>query len=342
MAKMPDHLVLQVKGLKKYFPVEEGFLKKVKGCIRAVDDVSFAVKAGKTLGLVGESGCGKTTTARVILRALEPTAGEILFWSKGQAVVDLAKLSKRRLRDIRPDIQMIFQDPYSSLNPRMPVLDIVAEPLLAHGWKRRDCAEKVAEILKLVGLNPSYLSRYPHAFSGGQRQRIGIARALIMNPTLIVADEPVSALDVSVQAQILNLLDDLQEQMGLTFLFIAHDLSVIRYICDQVAVMYLGSLVELADTDHFYNQPQHPYTSALLSAVPDADPRSSWLDETISGEVGPPTKEMQGCLFAERCKYVQEICLKSTPVLREVAAASSIEHRVACHRAAELNLRGVK
>ena len=342
MVKMPDQLVLQVKGLKKYFPVEKGFLKKVKGYVRAVDDVSFSVKAGKTLGLVGESGCGKTTTARVILRALEPTAGEIFFRSKSQEIVDLAKLSKQKLRDIRHDIQMIFQDPYSSLNPRMPVLDIVAEPLLAHGWKRRDCEEKVAEILKLVGLNPSYMRRYPHAFSGGQRQRIGIARALIMNPALVVADEPVSALDVSVQAQILNLLNDIQRQMGLSYLLIAHDLSVIRYSCDQVAVMYLGSLVELADTAHLFTQPQHPYTSALISAVPDADPGSDWLYETISGEVGRPKKEMQGCVFAERCKYGQDICLQSMPVLQEVATADpSIEHRVACHRATELKLKGV-
>ena len=335
---MDENLVLQVKNLKKYFAIEEGFLRRVSGYVRAVDNVSFDVHSQETVGLVGESGCGKTTTARVILRALDPTGGEVLFRSSEQGVVDLAQMSQKKLKKIRKDIQMIFQDPFSSLNPRMPILDIVAEPMLAQGWKRRDCENKVANLLDRVGLNSAYMKRYPHAFSGGQRQRIGVARALIMNPTMIVADEPVSALDVSVQAQILNLLDELQDEFGLTYLIIAHDLSVIRYICDKVAVMYLGRLVEIAPTDELYNNPLHPYTSVLMSAVPDADPHQNWLHESVTGEVGDPSEEKEGCVFAKRCNYAEKKCFEQKPVLK----IQDDKHQVACHRAEDLELIGVE
>lgn len=337
MTKKKEKPILEVNGLKKYFPIEKGFLKRVEGHVRAVDDVSFKVYQGDTLGIVGESGCGKTTTARLVMRALESTDGEILFTTDKGKTVDMTKLDKRELKEVRRDMQMIFQDPYSSLNPRMPILDIIAEPMLANGWKRKDCEERVGELLELVGLQPKFMRRYPHAFSGGQRQRIGIARALALNPRLVVADEPVSALDVSVQAQILNLLMELQEKMGLTFLFIAHDLSVIRYICNKVAVMYLGRIVEIADTEDLYTRPLHPYTSGLISAVPDADPKREWLYEAISGEIEDSLGH-QGCAFAPRCKYAEEKCLEEVPVLRMMSDA---EHGVACHRAEELSLKGV-
>lgn len=265
---------LQVRGLKKYFPVyAQGIVRKATGEVKAVDDVSFDLHRGETLGLVGESGCGKTTTARVILRALEPTAGEVWFQSEAHGEVDMAKLSPKQLKPLRREMQMIFQDPFSSLNPRMTVGDIIAEPMLiqkiGNGRQRR---EKAAEMLEKVGLLPVHMQRYPHAFSGGQRQRIGIARALILNPSLVVADEAVSALDVSVQAQVINLLQDLQKELGLTYIFVAHDLSVVRHICDRVAVMYKGKLVELGETEQVFNDPQHAYTKVLLSAIPSPDP----------------------------------------------------------------------
>jgi ABC-type oligopeptide transport system ATPase subunit len=266
--------LLQVRNLKKYFPVySKGVVRKQVGDVKAVDDVSFDLRPGETLGLVGESGCGKTTTARSILRAIQPTSGQVLFQSKALGEVDLATLSDKDLKVLRTEMQMIFQDPFSSLNPRMTVGDIVAEPLVIHKiGTRAERKDKVAAILEKVGLSAVHMQRYPHAFSGGQRQRIGIARALILNPSLIVADEAVSALDVSVQAQVINLLQDLQEEFQLTYIFVAHDLSVVRHICNRVAVMYLGKIVELEETEKLFSDPQHAYTKVLLSAIPSPDP----------------------------------------------------------------------
>ena len=279
MAELADNAILEVRGLKKYFPVRRGLLQRQVGWIKAVDGVDFTLEQGKIMGLVGESGCGKTTTGRMILRALDPTEGEIIFRKATGESVDLAQSSYGEIREVRGEIQMIFQDPYSSLNPRMPVLDLIAEPLVAHGWSSRDCEVRVTELMERVGLDPRFIRRYPHAFSGGQRQRIGIARALALSPSLIVADEPVSALDVSVQAQILNLLLQLQKDLNLTLLFVAHDLSVVRYICDEVAVMYKGRLVEHAQTEELFTNPRHRYTAMLLNAVPAPDPHASWMDD---------------------------------------------------------------
>lgn len=336
----PQDVLLKVEDLKKYFPIEEGFLRRVTGKVRAVDGISFSIPSGESMGLVGESGCGKTTTAKLILRAIEPTSGNILFEKENGEVVDISDLNKKELSEIRKEIQMIFQDPQSSLNPRMPVLDIVAEPMIAQGRKRSDCIERVKELLELVGMDPGYVNRYPHAFSGGQRQRIGIARALSISPSLIVADEPVSALDVSVQAQILNLLDDLQDNFELTYLFIAHDLSVIRYIADFVAVMYVGNLVEVASTKELFNSPLHPYTSALLGAVPSADPAQEWTFQTLPGEVADPSQEIQGCTFSPRCPYSNPLCERKVPELVKFSKSEG-RRRVACHRYDELELSGV-
>lgn len=332
--------LLEVKGLKKYFPITRGWMRRVKGVVKAVDDVSFHVRRREVLGLVGESGCGKTTTGRAILRAIDPTEGQVLFHDE-DGTVDIAKLSKAELRPYRPKMQMIFQDPHSSLNPRMTVGDIVGEPLLVNGLAHgRALKEKVAELLDVVGLDPLYMSRYPHAFSGGQRQRIGIARALSLNPKLVVADEPVSALDVSIQAQILNLLIQLQEEFELTFIFISHDLGVIEHICDRVAVMYLGRIVELADTDTLFSTPKHPYVEALLAAVPRIEGDES-KSPSIRGEVTDPIDHISGCAFHPRCPYAQEICRHEDPQLEETAHDPHSPHLVACHFARELTLQGV-
>ena len=331
--------ILEVNNLVKYFPIQKGFLKRHVGDVRAVDDVSFTIETGETLALVGESGCGKTTTSRCILRAIEPTSGEVNFVTKDDQTVDVTQLGKEALRELRQDMQMIFQDPFSSLNPRMMLLDIVGEPLLVHGMKSRaDRADRVAELLRLVGLRPEYMRRFPHAFSGGERQRIGIARALALNPRLVVADEPVSALDVSVQAAVINLLEDLQEQMGLTYLFVAHDLSVVRHIADRTAVMYVGKIVELADTEEFFENPRHPYTAALLSAVPIPDPRFKASRIPLEGEVANPAAPPSGCYFHPRCPHATDECAIQTPQLEEISPG----HWVSCIRAKEIDLAGLQ
>lgn len=330
--------LLEVKALRKFFPVHKGLFRRLVGNVHAVDDVSFSIHRGETLSLVGESGCGKTTTARCILRALEPTAGAILFRTERGKQLDISTLPRRDLRPLRREIQMVFQDPFSSLNPRMTVLDIVGEPLQLHGVRnRKERSDQVAELLRLVGLRGEYMRRYPHAFSGGQRQRIGIARALALRPSLIVADEPVSALDVSVQAQILNLLLELQERLKLSYLFVAHDLSVVKHVSDRVAVMYLGKIVEIARTEPLFNTPKHPYTEALLSAAPEPDPRRRAERIVLGGDVPDAAHPPSGCYFHPRCPYAMQICREQTPPLAELAPG----HSVACHRAGELSLKGV-
>ena len=331
--------LLEVNNLVKFFPIQRGFFKRTIGHVRAVDDVSFVVKPAETLGIVGESGCGKTTTARCILRAVEPTSGEVLFQTREGPVIDVTQLGKTPLRELRSDMQMIFQDPFSSLNPRMTLLDIVGEPLLVHGMKsQRERADRVAELLRLVGLRPEYMRRFPHAFSGGERQRIGIARALALNPRLVVADEPVSALDVSVQAQVINLLEELQEQLNLTYIFVAHDLSVVRHISERVVVMYVGKIVEMAPTEELFNAPKHPYTSALLSAVPIPDPRLRAQRVVLEGEVASPANPPSGCYFHPRCPHAIDVCRTDGPTLEEISPG----HWVSCHRAKELELAGLE
>src|SRR5438067_13900624 len=343
-----DDALLEVKRLKKYFPIQRGLLRKVVGHIRAVDDVSFFVRPGETLSLVGESGCGKTTTARCVLRAVNPTAGEVLYRAADGSVVDVASVPRARLRPLRREMQMIFQDPFSSLNSRMTLLDIVGEPLEVNGLgNRQERTDRVSELLRLVGLRPEYMRRYPHAFSGGQRQRIGIARALALEPRLVVADEAVSALDVSVQAQILNLMLELQQRLGLTYLFVAHDLSVVKHISDRVAVMYVGQIVEMAETTRLFAFPKHPYTSALLSSIPEPDPRSNPRRAganghgprriVLQGEVANPAAPPSGCYFHPRCQFAVDVCKTLAPSWEEIEPG----HFVRCHRARELTLPGV-
>jgi peptide/nickel transport system ATP-binding protein len=339
---MPDPVaqeepLLEVKNLKKYFPIRRGFFKRIVGYVRAVDDVSLYVKEGETLGLVGESGCGKTTTGRCVLRAFLPTSGEIWFRDPHLGKVDVSKLDEKGLTQVHLSMRMIFQDPYASLNPRMTLLEIVGAPLramkLAHG---KELEDRVAEMLGLVGLRPEYMRRYPHAFSGGQRQRIGLARALAPYPKFIVCDEPVSALDVSVQAQILNLLRDLQGQMGLTYLFVAHDLSVVAHISDRVAVMYVGKIVEMATTSELFASPKHPYTEALMLAIPLPDPNPREKRILLTGEVANPADPPKGCYFHPRCMYVKDICKVEEPVFEEISEG----HFVKCHFSKELSLGG--
>ncbi|MGB3346935.1 MAG: dipeptide ABC transporter ATP-binding protein [Candidatus Humimicrobiia bacterium] len=322
-----DNVLLEVKNLKKYFPVTTGIvIQRHVGDVKAVDGISFYVKRGETLGLVGESGCGKTTTGRVILQLEKPTAGDVLF--EGE---NLCKISGEKLRKMRRKMQIIFQDPYASLNPRLMVGDIIGEPLFVHNVaKGKKLKKRVRELLKIVGLNPYFITRYPHEFSGGQRQRIGVARALALNPSFIVCDEPISALDVSIQAQIMNLLEDLQNEFNLTYLVIAHDLSVVRHISDRVAVMYLGKLVESTESIELYKNPKHPYTEALLSAVPIPDPIVEEKRKRIilKGDVPSPVNPPKGCNFNTRCPVVMDICKEEEPEYKEI----STEHWVACHR----------
>ena len=329
--------LLEVTDLKKHFPVKRGILRRTVGQVRAVDGVSFAIREGETLGLVGESGCGKTTTGRLILRALDPTEGSIRFRSDGD-MVDIAPLSRAEMKPLRREMQIIFQDPFSSLNPRMTVFDLISEPLVIHGVTDGDeLRTRVRDLLEAVGLRGQHMNRYPYAFSGGQRQRIGIARALALRPKLIVADEPVSALDVSIQAQVLNLMEDLQREFGLTYLFIAHDLSVVEHIADRVAVMYLGEIAELTTAEALYSNPQHPYTEALLSAVPQADPTRKVQRIVLEGDVPSPANPPSGCKFHTRCRYAEQRCREEVPALREVRP----DHFAACHFAEQLELMGI-
>ncbi len=332
-----DAPLLNVEGLKKYFPIEKGFLRRVNSYVKAVDDVSFALAEGETLGLVGESGSGKTTVGRCVLRAIEPTEGRIHLKIEDEQI-DLMALRQRELRPLRRNAQMIFQDPYGSLDPRMSVLDIISEPLKVHKLASgKELEDRVKYLMDVVGLEVKYLKRYPHAFSGGQRQRIGIARALTTNPKLVVADEPVSALDVSIQAQILNLLQDLQNEFSLTYLFIAHDLGVVEHIADRVAVMYVGRLAEVAPTEELYANPQHPYTEALLSSVPKSAPDEVRDRIVLKGEIANPADPPSGCYFHPRCNYAQDRCREETPPLREISPG----HFAACHFSEELDLRGI-
>jgi peptide/nickel transport system ATP-binding protein len=332
-----DGALLELKGLSMQFLTRRGLRGKVTSAVRAVDGVDLSVRHGEALGLVGETGCGKTTLGRCVVRAYDPTAGEMLYRSRNGTVTDVAKLRRKDLKAYRREVRVVFQDPYSSLNPRMTLLDIIGEPLKMHGVASGSALEdRVAELLRRVGLRPEYLRRYPHAFSGGQRQRVSIARALALDPRLVIADEAVSALDVSVRAQILNLLEDLQTESELTYLLITHDLSVVDYLCDRVAVMYLGRIVELADTQEVYGAPQHPYTETLLSAIPKPDPRQRHARARIksAGELPDPSDPPSGCPFHTRCAYAQDRCAVEPPPLREVSPG----HWSACHFSEALTL----
>jgi len=343
---MKGNVLLEVNDLKKYFPIRKGLFKKIVGHVRAVDGVDLVIREGETLGLVGESGCGKTTVGRTVLRLIDPTAGSILFQSRsnnGSGVkiepVDIVKASPRKLKTLRREMQIIYQDPYSSLNPRMKVWEIIGEPLIVHGLsKRKELKDRVKNLLEAVGLNADHMGRYSHEFSGGQRQRIGIARGLALEPRLIIADEPVSALDVSIQAQILNLLEALQKQFGHSYLFITHDLSVIKYISSRVVVMYLGKIAESAATERLFFDPKHPYTEALMSAVPVPDPEFKAETVILKGDVPSPANPPSGCYFHPRCPYMQRICAKESPIYRDLGD----EHFVSCHFADTLHLRPLR
>lgn len=329
--------LLEITGLKKYYPIEAGIIKKQVGVVKAVDDITLSIHKNEVLGVVGESGCGKTTLGRTILRIIEPTEGTIKF-NFDDREIDFTSLDKKELRKLRRDIQMIFQNPYTSLNPRMTIFDIVAEPMrLAGGYTEKAISDRVKYLIDKVGLEIKHLNRYPHAFSGGQRQRIGIARALACGPKFVVADEAVSALDVSIQAQILNLLQELKEECDLTYMFIAHNLSVVEHISDRVCVMYLGRVVELANTEELFYHPLHPYTEALMSAIPVADPTIKNERIMLPGEVGNAANLPPGCCFHPRCRYAKECCKTECPPLKETGNG----HFVACHFAEKLKLDGI-
>ncbi len=327
--------LLDVRGLVKYFPIKRGFLRRTVGTVKAVDDISFDIREGETLSLVGESGCGKSTTARSIIRAYEPTAGEIIFKTEDGDSIDLAQLSLVEMRPFRRQMQMIFQDPFSSLNPRMNIYEIISEPLLVHGiGSSSEREDRVAELLRVVRLRPEYMRRYPHAFSGGQRQRIGIARALAVNPRLILADEPVSGLDVSVQAQVINLMMDLQDELGLTYLFVSHDLSVVKQISNRVVVMYVGRIAEIGTPEELFDSPKHPYTAALMSSVPKPHPSQRAKRYVLEGEVANPASPPTGCYFHPRCPFATDQCKVEVPPL----VKSKDGRYVSCHRADEIEL----
>ena len=327
--------LLDVRGLVKYFPIKRGFLRRTVGTVKAVDDISFDIREGETLSLVGESGCGKSTTARSIIRAYEPTAGEIIFKTEDGDSIDLAQLSLVEMRPFRRQMQMIFQDPFSSLNPRMNIYEIISEPLLVHGiGSSSEREDRVAELLRVVRLRPEYMRRYPHAFSGGQRQRIGIARALAVNPRLILADEPVSGLDVSVQAQVINLMMDLQDELGLTYLFVSHDLSVVKQISNRVVVMYVGRIAEIGTPEELFDSPKHPYTAALMSSVPKPHPSQRTKRYVLEGEVANPANPPTGCYFHPRCPFATDQCKVEVPPL----VKSKDGRYVSCHRADEIEL----
>lgn len=335
----PDNnILLEVKNLKQHFPIHTGFFQRVVGHIKAVDGIDFFIRENEALGLVGESGCGKTTVGRTLLRLYDPTDGEIWYTRANGDRINVAEISQAEMKPLRREMRMIFQDPFSSLNPRLTVKDLIGEPLIIHKVARgRELEDRVADLMTSVGLEPNYMRRYPHEFSGGQRQRIGLARTLALSPRLIVADEPVSALDVSIQAQVLNLLQELKEELGLTLLFIAHDLSVVEHMCDRIAVMYVGNMMEIADSEELLANPRHPYTEALVSAVPPADPDLKPDRIILEGDVPSPANPPSGCVFHPRCRYTKDICKQEVPTLQEVSTG----HFAACHLTDELELQGV-
>ena len=333
-----EDILLEVNDLKQWFPIRQGLLQRVVGHVKAVDGVSFAIRRNEALGLVGESGSGKTTVGRTVLRLYDPTAGEIWYTTAEGDRIDIAHLGQAEMKPLRKEMRMIFQDPFSSLNPRLTVKDLIGEPLIIHKEAAgRELEDRVGHLMQSVGLDPNYMRRYPHEFSGGQRQRIGLARTLSLSPRLIIADEPVSALDVSIQAQVLNLLRQLKDDLGLTFLFIAHDLSVVEHMCDRIAVMYVGRLVEIAQSDTLLRRPLHPYTEALVSAIPPADPEIKLDRIVLEGDIPSPANPPSGCVFHPRCLYAQELCAREEPMWEEIEPG----HFASCHFARDLELQGI-